>query len=65
MHQGNRDVGAPPLASHIHLYQGTRDTVVAQVTNPHHGVMRAWGKKLDEATIKSLTLYVHALGGCE
>ncbi|HKM62633.1 MAG TPA: cytochrome-c oxidase, cbb3-type subunit III [Acidisphaera sp.] len=63
--QGNRDVGAAPLASHIHLYPGTRDEVVAQVTNPHHGVMPAWGKKLDPATIKSLTLYVHALGGGE
>jgi len=63
--QGNRDMGAPPLASHIHLYAGTRDAVVAQITNPHMGLMPAWGKKLDEATIKSLALYVHSLGGGE
>jgi cytochrome c oxidase cbb3-type subunit III len=61
--QGNPDLGAPRLASHTHLYEGTEARVIAQVTDPHLGHMPAWGKKLDEATIKSLALYVHSLGG--
>jgi len=63
--QGNRDVGGPKLASHIHLYPPTRDTIVNQVTLPHMGVMPNWGARLDPATIKAVTLYVHALGGGE
>jgi cytochrome c oxidase cbb3-type subunit 3 len=63
--QGNRDVGAPKLASHIHLYGSTRETILNQVTLPHQGVMPSWGARLDPATIKSVTLYVHSLGGGE
>ena len=63
--QGNRDMGAPKLASHIHLYGNTRATIVGQVTAPHMGIMPNWGARLSPATIKSVTLYVHALGGGE
>jgi len=63
--QGNRDVGAPPLASKVHLYGNDRATVVRQVAQPREGVMPAWTGRLDPATIKSLALYVHALGGGE
>jgi cytochrome c oxidase cbb3-type subunit 3 len=63
--QGNRDVGAPRLASRIHLYGGTLQDVVRQITNPHMGVMPNWNARLDVATIKSVTLYVHSLGGGE
>ena len=68
--EGGRSVGAPPLKSAVHLYGDRRETIVAQVTNPRLGVMPAWEKKtnatgLDEATIKSVALYVHALGGGE
>lgn len=63
--QGNRDFGAPPLKSAIHLYGDTRDVVVGQITNPRMSVMPAWNTRLDEATIKSLALYVHGLGGGE
>lgn len=63
--QGNRAMGAPRLASHIHLHGDTRDAVVAQVTNPKMGVMPNWNTRLDTATIKSVTLYVHSLGGGE
>ncbi|MDA8232908.1 MAG: cytochrome C oxidase Cbb3, partial [Magnetospirillum sp.] len=37
--------------------------VVAQVTNPTHGSMPSWGRRLDPTTIKMLTVYVHSLGG--
>jgi cytochrome c oxidase cbb3-type subunit 3 len=63
--QGNREMGAPKLASHIHLYGNTRETILNQVTLPHQGVMPNWGGRLDPATIKSVVLYVHSLGGGE
>jgi cytochrome c oxidase cbb3-type subunit 3 len=63
--QGNREVGAPRLASQVHLYGNTRDAIVAQVTSPRMGVMPNWNTRLDPATIKAVTLYVHSLGGGE
>ncbi len=63
--QGSREVGAPRLASQVHLYGGTREAIVGQVTNPRQGVMPNWGVRLDPATIKAVTLYVHSLGGGE
>jgi cytochrome c oxidase cbb3-type subunit 3 len=49
----------------VHLYGDNRATVVAQITSPRMGVMPAWHTRLDDATIKSLALYVHSLGGGE
>ena len=63
--QGNRALGAPRLNSHIHLYGDARETIVGQVTSPRLGVMPNWNLRLDPATIKAVTLYVHALGGGE
>jgi cytochrome c oxidase cbb3-type subunit III len=60
---GNAELGAPPLNTRIFLYGGKKDEVVRQVTKPQHGVMPAWAGRLDDETIKMLTLYVHALGG--
>jgi cytochrome c oxidase cbb3-type subunit 3 len=63
--QGSRDFGAPPLNAQIHLYNGTHEAIVAQVTHPRHGVMPNWNKRLDPGTIRSVALYVHSLGGGE
>ncbi|CAH2599704.1 Cbb3-type cytochrome c oxidase subunit CcoP [Rhodovastum atsumiense] len=63
--EGSRMMGAPPLKSAVHLFAGTREAVVAQVTSPKMGVMPNWNTRLDEATIKSVAIYVHALGGGE
>jgi cytochrome c oxidase cbb3-type subunit 3 len=63
--QGNHDFGAPPLNAHIHLYGATRDDIVAQITRPRAGVMPNWSPRLDTATIRSVALYVHSLGGGE
>ena len=60
---GNLELGAPPLNTRIFLYGGNRDAIVRQVTRPQHGVMPAWTGRLDDETIKMLTLYVHSLGG--
>jgi cytochrome c oxidase cbb3-type subunit 3 len=63
--QGNRAVGAPRLASKVHVYGDTRDAILTQVTLPKQGVMPSWNTRLDPATIKAVTLYVHSLGGGE
>jgi cytochrome c oxidase cbb3-type subunit III len=63
--QGMREMGAPKLASQVHLYGATRDSIVHQVTLPRQGMMPNWGGRLDPATIKAVTLYVHSLGGGE
>jgi len=63
--QGDREKGGPRLASRIHLHGDDRAAVVAQITNPKMGVMPNWNARLDEATIKSVVLYVHSLGGGE
>jgi cytochrome c oxidase cbb3-type subunit 3 len=63
--QGDREKGAPRLASRVHLYGDSRDAVVAQISAPRMGVMPAWHTRLDEANIKSLALYVHSFGGGE
>jgi cytochrome c oxidase cbb3-type subunit 3 len=58
-------MGAPRLAARTHLRVSDRDSVVRQITNPVMGVMPNWNTRLDSATIKSVTLYVHSLGGGE
>jgi len=63
--QGSRKVGAPRLAARVHLRVSDRESVVRQITSPVMGVMPNWNHRLDGATIKSVTLYVHSLGGGE
>jgi cytochrome c oxidase cbb3-type subunit 3 len=62
---GGRDFGAPALNDAIWLYGPSRADIIAQITKPRHGVMPAWGARLDPTTIKQLTLFVHSLGGGE
>ncbi len=63
--QGGRQVGAPRLHSRVHLYGDSLAAIVGQVTAPRMGVMPNWNARLDPATIKAVTLYVHSLGGGE
>jgi cytochrome c oxidase cbb3-type subunit 3 len=63
--QGDRAIGAPRLADGLWLYGGGKEQIMAQVRKPRHGVMPAWEGRLDEATLKQLAIYVHALGGGE
>ncbi|GFM27973.1 cytochrome-c oxidase, cbb3-type subunit III [Novosphingobium sp. PY1] len=63
--KGSRQFGAPNLSDAIWLDGGRREDIVAQLTRPHHGVMPAWGNRLDPVTIKMLAAYVHSLGGGE
>jgi cytochrome c oxidase cbb3-type subunit 3 len=63
--KGDREQGAAKLNDAIWLYGGRTDQIIASVSNPQNGVMPAWGHRLDEVTIKLLTLYIHSLGGGE
>ncbi|MCC7049633.1 MAG: cytochrome-c oxidase, cbb3-type subunit III [Alphaproteobacteria bacterium] len=60
---GNQEVGAPNLSDGIWLYGGDRNAIIATVRYSRKGVMPAWEGRLDAATIKTLAVYVHALGG--
>ena len=62
---GLAELGAPDLTDQIWLYGGSKAEIVAQIHDPRHGVMPPWAGRLDPETIKSLTIYVHALGGGE
>ncbi|MFO1047664.1 MAG: cytochrome-c oxidase, cbb3-type subunit III [Geminicoccaceae bacterium] len=63
--EGNRELGGPALNDMIWLYGGDLDQIVAQINHPRMGVMPAWQGRLDDTTIKMLTVYVHSLGGGE
>ncbi|AWK87867.1 cytochrome-c oxidase, cbb3-type subunit III [Azospirillum thermophilum] len=56
-------IGAPPLVQSNWLYGGDKANLVETITNGRAGMMPAWAKRLDDATIKSLAVYVHNLGG--
>ncbi len=60
---GLHELGAPNLTDAIWLYGGTRADIMAQLQNPQLGVMPPWTGRLDESTVKMLTVYVHGLGG--
>lgn len=61
--KGNREIGAPDLTDQIWLYGSGRDTIIEGLMNGRGAVMPAWAPRLDDTTIKSLSVYVHTLGG--
>ena len=61
--EGIQELGGPNLADQIWLYGGSEVEVMQQISAPQQGVMPPWIDRLDEETIKSLTVYVHTLGG--
>ncbi len=63
--KGLREFGAPNLTDAITLYVTDRDSIVDIISYSRSGVMPTWNGRLDEATIKSLAIYVHSLGGGE
>lgn len=63
--KGNRELGAPDLTDQIWLYGSSKDTIVEGLMNGRGAVMPAWNQRLDDTTIKALTVYVHTLGGGE
>lgn len=63
--KGGRDFGAPNLTDSIWLYGGDRKDVYESVFYARAGVMPSWIGRLDENTIRQLSVYVHELGGGE
>lgn len=63
--KGSRDFGAPNLTDDIWLYGKDADTVQKTIFNGRGGVMPSWVGKLNDDTIRQLTVYVHSLGGGE
>jgi len=61
--KGNREIGAPDLTDQIWLYGSGRDVIAEGIANGRGAVMPAWAPRLDDTTIKSLSVYVHSLGG--
>ena len=62
---GNQELGAPRLSDDLWLYGGDKASVVESVMYGRAGVMPPWAGRLSPATIKQLSIYVHALGGGE
>ena len=65
--KGDRSNGIPDLTDAIWLHskEGTKYDIIKQMYNPMNGVMPAWENRLDNDTIRQLTIYVHSLGGGE
>ena len=63
--RGNRDLGAPNLTDAIWLYGGDPASLTQTVTWARNGVMPNWNTRLSEADIRSVSVYVHGLGGGE
>lgn len=63
--KGNRELGAPNLTDKIWLYGPDKATIVQGIVNGRGATMPAWGGRLNDATIKSLAIYVYSLGGGE
>ena len=63
--EGMRELGAPKLNDSIWLFGGDKETIVETISKSRGGVMPAWGGRLDDVTLKQLTIYVHSLGGGE
>jgi cytochrome c oxidase cbb3-type subunit 3 len=61
--KGDQELGAPNLSDGIWLYGGSRDAIYRSIFYARNGSMPAWSGRLDEATLKMLAVYVHALGG--
>ena len=63
--KGNRELGSANLTDKIWLYGSDKQTIMQGIQNGRGGVMPAWGKRLDESTLKSLVVYVWSFGGGE
>jgi cytochrome c oxidase cbb3-type subunit 3 len=61
--QGMQELGAPNLSDKIWLFGSDKVTIMEGLHNGRGGVMPTWHGRLDDTTIKALTLYVHSLGG--
>jgi cytochrome c oxidase cbb3-type subunit III len=63
--KGDRTLGAPNLTDQDWLFGGDPRDIRETIYNARNAHMPAWQGRLDDATIKSLAVYVHSLGGGE
>jgi cytochrome c oxidase cbb3-type subunit III len=63
--QGGREFGAPKLNDAIWLYGSSKADIVRQINVARSGIMPTWSARLNDNTIKQLTVYIHSLGGGE
>lgn len=63
--RGQYEFGAPNLTDTIWLYGGDRKDVYETIIHSRAGMMPAWKDRLDQNTIRQISLYVHQLGGGE
>lgn len=61
--EGVQELGGPALNDAIWMYGSEPAQIAAQIWHPRLGVMPNWQGRLDDTTIKMLTVYVHGLGG--
>jgi cytochrome c553 len=61
--KGNQKLGAPNLTDAIWLYGESNEELYKTIYFARAGVMPFWINRLDDNTIKQLSLYVHSLGG--
>jgi cytochrome c oxidase cbb3-type subunit III len=61
--KGKADQGAPSLADGIWLYGSRKEQISESIHNGRAGMMPGWQGRLDPVTLKSLSVYVHSLGG--
>ena len=61
--KGKKELGSANLTDKIWLYGSDKETIVQTITNGRGGVMPAWGGRLDDPTIKALTVFVWTFGG--
>ena len=61
--KGNAEIGAPNLTDKIWLFGADRAAIAEGIHRGRGSMMPAWSERLDDTTIKALTVYVHALGG--
>jgi cytochrome c oxidase cbb3-type subunit 3 len=63
--QGDRSKGSPRLNDAIWLYGNDKASIVETITNARNGVMPQWENRLNDDTLRQLTIYIHSLGGGE
>ena len=61
--KGNQEIGAPNLTDKIWLFGADRAAIAEGIHRGRGSMMPAWNERLDDTTIKALTIYVHSLGG--
>ena len=62
---GDETLGAPDLTDAIWLYGCDIVSVKKTISSGRYGVMPAWGQRLSPADLRSVSVYVHGLGGGE